>query len=192
MAQKRKKADTTFNHPLKIAHDIRKLEINLLWKRAWFFWGFTLAGFAGFSYFLHGQNQDHQKALLVANFGFICSFIWTLANRGSKFWQDHWDKKIKGIEKERGGYQFFQEVESKYKNLCEAIKWEGTRFSPSKLIIALSDYITLSWLFILIMQVVVTIRDQDISPIGYFAFAMTIFTFYYAYIVYQKTQKHGF
>ncbi len=41
------------------------------------------------------------------------------------------------------------------------------------------------------MQVIVTIRDvPNKSAIGYFAFAMTLFTFYYAKKVFTKTQEH--
>lgn len=184
------KDTTKYEKLVMIAHGIRKFEIGLLWRRAWLFWGFTLTGFIGFGYFFN--NLDYEKALLVANFGFISSFIWTLANRGSKFWQDSWDRQIwskeGGLELKAFGYGLLDKIiEPKTKGL-----WlSGVRFSPSKLMIALSDYVTASWFFILIGQGVVIIGGlPDKSVMKYISFIATIITLIYARIVFIKTQKH--
>ena len=174
-----------YKKALEIAHETRKFEISLLWKRAWFFWGFTVAGFIGYSYFF--KQPDHQKALLVANFGFISSFIWTLVNRGSKFWQDFWDERIQEIETYALGHGFFQYIKSpKNRGL-----WSGIRFSPSRLIIALSDYVFVAWLGIIVIQGYVLVRDvPQLSSIGILAFLVSYATTIYAIFVLIETLFH--
>ena len=169
---------------LEIANDTRKFEIGVFWKRAGFFWLFIVSAFVGYSYFF---NKDHQKALLVANFGFITSLFWVLANRGSKFWQVNWEKHIDAIESKALGYPLFSKVyPSKEKGFFSA-----KRFSPSKLVIALSYYMFLAWVVILLIQIVlVVIHVSKISIIGFVAFFVTGFTICYVGWVYFESKKH--
>ncbi len=37
-------------------------------------------------------------SLVVSGFGLIGSLCWILANRGSKYWQENWEKKIEKYE----------------------------------------------------------------------------------------------
>ena len=62
----------------------RELELTLFWQRSLFFWGFIAASFVAFAQL----RQSVGQSCLVATFGFVCSFVWTLANRGSKFWYE--------------------------------------------------------------------------------------------------------
>jgi hypothetical protein len=77
---------------LDLAVDTRKFEIELFWKRAFFFWGFIAAAFAGYGV-LH-QAHATDLALAIACFGLVCSVAWTLVNRGSKYWQENWEQKV--------------------------------------------------------------------------------------------------
>jgi lipopolysaccharide export LptBFGC system permease protein LptF len=56
---------------LKTAHDIRKFEIELYWKRATYFWTFIAAAFAG--YFALQKEGDPVSVLVVSYLGFIFS-----------------------------------------------------------------------------------------------------------------------
>ena len=116
---------------LEIANDTRKFEIERFWQRSLFFWGFITASFVAYAYFF---NQ-HQKALIIANFGLIASLSWTLTNRGSKYWQENWEEHIKAIELKALNYPLFTK---KYPPQKKGI-WSALKYSPSRITIALSD-----------------------------------------------------
>lgn len=53
----------------KTAVEVRKLEIELFWKRSLFFWGFIAAAFTG----LLALIDKHETiSFLVSGFGFVC------------------------------------------------------------------------------------------------------------------------
>lgn len=164
---------------LQIAEKRRELEIKLLWDRSVFFGTFAVAGFAGYAYFFNQFNFIF--ALLIAGFGFIASLIWTLANRGSKYWQENWEVKSDKLQK---GY---------FKKLEEAQKkgfWSGVRFSPSRLTIALSDYLTFAWFIIIFATLFIVLCGfPHYRIIQLFSVLAVIFTIAYAVWVYFDT-KH--
>lgn len=93
---------------LEKAHEIRKFEIELYWKRTAYFWTIIAAIFAGF--FLMASKKDISNAVqhdmylsLIAITGFIFSFAWFLVNKGSKFWQENWEYHIDFLENEITG-----------------------------------------------------------------------------------------
>lgn len=122
----------------------RQFEIDLFWKRSLFFWGFIGAAFVGIGALKYEQPA---LSLLVSSFGFVCSLCWTLANRGSKFWQEQWESKIENVEADVTG-PLFQKIEPTQRK-----GWlGGQRYSVSKLAILISDYVSVIWLFIFIRQ----------------------------------------
>lgn len=127
--------------------DTRKLEIELFWKRSFFFWGFISVTFVAFASF---YDKSQNLSIIIACFGVVCSFAWSLVNRGSKYWQEAWENKIERVEVNVTGILFKEEepVQS-YKGF-----WLSARkYSVSKLTIALSDYVFLIWFIILIFQI---------------------------------------
>lgn len=58
---------------LKYAHDIRKFEIELYWKRATYFWTFIGAAFAG--YFAIQKGGDTSNIFVVSALGFVFSLV---------------------------------------------------------------------------------------------------------------------
>ncbi len=84
---------------LKQALDIRKFEIELYWKRATYFWTFigaTMAGFLAIQASNAANKQD--LAVILACLGVVFSFGWVCVNRGSKFWQENWEKHVDVLE----------------------------------------------------------------------------------------------
>jgi len=81
------------------AHDIRKFEIDLYWKRANYFWVFmtALSGLIGFSF---NSSNEFIKLLTPALsiMGFIFGLAFLAANQGSKFWQENWEKNLDMLE----------------------------------------------------------------------------------------------
>ena len=84
---------------LEHALDIRKFEIDLYWKRATYFWTFIGAALAGFVAVqsLDGENQKNLSVILSC-LGSVFSYAWILVNRGSKFWQENWEKHVDLLE----------------------------------------------------------------------------------------------
>lgn len=84
------------------AHEIRKFEIDLYWRRTAYFWTLTAAVFIGFFTIQASEGLDggHKKVLsvIVGNLGFVFSFGWFLINRGSKFWQQNWEAHVDMLE----------------------------------------------------------------------------------------------
>ena len=85
----------------------RQFEIDLFWRRALFFWGFIAAALVALATL---KGQDQVLSLLVSGFGMVCSLAWTLANRGSKYWQEQWESKIEAVEDQITGPLFKEEV----------------------------------------------------------------------------------
>jgi hypothetical protein len=84
---------------LRLALDIRKFEIELYWKRATYFWAFIAAAFAGYGLSLKaGGSSDAWLTTVFSSLGLIFSFAWFLVNRGSKFWQENWERHVDILE----------------------------------------------------------------------------------------------
>lgn len=84
---------------LKQALDIRKFEIDLYWKRAAYFWTFIGATMAGFLAIQASSAQNKQDlSVILACLGIVFSFAWVCVNRGSKFWQENWEKHVDVLE----------------------------------------------------------------------------------------------
>jgi hypothetical protein len=102
------------------------------------------------------SNSDNFYPLLISCFGFICSVAWSLANRGSKYWQENWENIIVHIENgnKEIGFLFSRvqpegiEVEQ---NKNKHLEWwlKKRQFSVSKLSIAISDVLIIIWLLII-------------------------------------------
>jgi len=119
----------------------RNFEIDLFWKRALFFWGFIAAAFIAFAAFSGDKTANPKLATVVSLFGLVCSLCWTLANRGSKFWQENWETQVEESEDEITGPLFKKSAPRQKKGWFSA-----QEYSVSKLAISLSDYLTVVWL----------------------------------------------
>jgi hypothetical protein len=128
---------------LEIAMSNRNFEIDLFWRRSLFFWGFIAAAFVGYAALV---KENPRLGCLLATLGLVSSTVWSLGNRGSKYWQEAWEQKVGRAELPVIG-PLHQSVEP----LKQGGQWlQARRFSVTKLTIALSDYITFTWLVILV------------------------------------------
>lgn len=144
-------SSTIREEALKQALDIRKFEIELYWKRATYFWTFIGATFAG--YFLVLSRSDTIKnsetvLFLLACLGFMFSFSWFLVNKGSKFWQNNWERHVDALEDQIMGplYKSVIKQDTNYK-LLERI-YKEANFSVSKVNQILSFYLMIVWILI--------------------------------------------
>jgi len=141
-------------HALNRAHEIRKFEIELYWKRAAYFWVFIASLFAAFGTlfpFDPEKATDLQTGRLVlalyltGALGFLASMAWYFVNRGSKYWQENWEAHVDALENRIEG--------PLYKTILDRKSpWNPTGpypFSVSRTNIAVSLGVAASWLFVL-------------------------------------------
>ncbi len=86
---------------LNRAHEIRKFEIDLYWRRSLFFWGFTFAFLTVFALILGSENTKEVKpiaAILLSGMGAFTSFAWRYIEKGSSAWQKNWEQHIDFLE----------------------------------------------------------------------------------------------
>jgi hypothetical protein len=141
---------------LDVSIQTRNLEIDLFWKRSLFFWGFISAAFVGYA-----ALRQSDLRIVLACFGLVCSCAWTLVNRGSKYWQENWETKVERFELPVTGVLFGkEETPQSYKGW-----WlRGRQYSVSKLAIALSDYVFLLWLAVVIGEAVRRYAPSNVRP----------------------------
>ena len=91
---------TRLSETLKVALETRRFEIDLYWKRAGYFWTFIGVVFATYGYILNAEHLDNKYFLsfVVSCIGFVLTFAWFLANRGSKYWQENWENHVDMLE----------------------------------------------------------------------------------------------
>lgn len=157
--------------------DTRKFEIDLFWKRSLFFWGFIASAFIAFAA-LYKENSRY--TIVIAGFGCICSLVWTLANRGSKFWQENWESKVSKLEDDLVGSLFkdVEEVQKKFFLL------RAQKYSVSKLAIALSDYVLIIWVGITLSLVCKYLKCfNSVFSTGAIIVTFVIFTLLYSFYI---------
>ena len=125
-----------------VALENRKFEIELFWRRSLFYWGFIATALIGYG---TAKSLNSEHSVLFSLFGLVCSFIWAAGNRGSKYWQEYWERKVSFLQYKITGNIFFDRNPSKAKSVTQ---FTPRRISVSKLIIALSDFTVILWLVI--------------------------------------------
>jgi len=135
--------DTSLKECFQIAIDNRKFEIELLWKRSLVFAGFVAALFVAFT-----QSELNQLKLVLGTAGAVLSFVWSLANRASKSWQESWELKAKGYSQLLYGSRliFAREEQDQSDVLCLL---RPRKLSVSRLLMVVSDYTFLFWVALL-------------------------------------------
>lgn len=86
------------------SYELRSFEIEHFWKRATHFWGYQAGIFAAFGLLLSGRTEaalPHSTPIAVV--GFFTALANLAAARGSKFWQENWEKHIDMLEDEFEG-----------------------------------------------------------------------------------------
>jgi hypothetical protein len=131
---------------LKQAHEIRKFEIDLYWKRAAYFWTFIAAAFAGYVV-VHNDTQNFTAAYTITCLGFMFSLAWYFVNRGSSAWQRNWEAHVDLLEDEVMG--------PLHKTVINRDNYEFRDFagpygfSPSRINQILSLIVSVIWLFLM-------------------------------------------
>jgi hypothetical protein len=149
---------------LKLAADARELEIKNFWQRSLFFWGFIAA--TAYAYGAVAKWNDHSCFLesLLAHFGLFSSFCWCYVNKGSKYWYESWEKKLKDLERAPGikdRIEALLQKEDKRRWLFsgfEAVErkpFGAAKYSVTKITVFLSEVVIVSWGAIVLRSYVV-------------------------------------
>ena len=126
----------------------RKLEIDMYWKRTTFFWTLTAAAITGFFAVINSSLGFGPPAVAVASLGLTFSFGWFLAARGSKYWQENWERAVDLIEDEVAGpvHKVFANPED-----YRFMRLNGPYpFSVTKVNQLLGLFVTLSWVLLFV------------------------------------------
>lgn len=93
-----------YQRMLDKAHEIRRFEIDLYWKRTTYFSVFTTLLFTAYFAVLIADGIGNQSTILLAisGFGLVFCAIWIFANRAGVFWYEHWEKYVDKYERKLG------------------------------------------------------------------------------------------
>jgi hypothetical protein len=134
--------------PLDIAHQIRRFEIELYWKRATYFWAFIIAMGGAYIHLSSRPNPSHDILVLISCLGLLFSIGWYLVGRGSKYWQETWEKHVMWLEDVRTGPLYKTVNGPKSCSFFKLLK--GYPYSVSQLNSLLSIFVIIVWVYILI------------------------------------------
>lgn len=163
------------NEALTQALDIRKFEIDLYWKRATYFWGFLIVIFTGYFavLFSEGDQYKRETLLLISALGTLFSLGWFHVNKGSKFWQNNWERHVDYLEDEFMGPLYKMVIimnETKTLNPLKITKkmiLNDGLYSVSKINQALSFYILTIWSGLLIGNSVTLVWAGNVKILKY-------------------------
>ena len=128
---------------LERAELVRDVELDLYWRRAAYFWAFSAAAFAGYLALATVERAKPQLLVIASCLGTVFSWVWYLANRGGKYWQNNWEQQIDLLEEipRRPIYKANLHV-------APRLMWSplaGYPWSVSRLNHLLSLFVTIAW-----------------------------------------------
>lgn len=128
------------------AHEIRKFEIDLYWRRTAYFWTLIAAAFLAFFAIHSAEELDSPTkevlSFVVGNLGFVFSLGWFFINRGSKFWQQNWEAQVDRLEY-RVGVALYRSVAIRQDKECCLV--DSKPYSVSKINQITSFYVVVIW-----------------------------------------------
>lgn len=132
------------------AHEIRKFEIELYWKRTTYFWAFIAFSFGAYIAVVSSESKEFTNrenyAFVITCIGFIFSLSWYLVNRASKHWQTNWEVIIDDLEGEFTGDLMKRHIENNNKWYELTLSY---RYSVSRINQIVSLFITIVWVILM-------------------------------------------
>lgn len=129
------------------AHEIRKFEIDLLWKRAGYVATFQAFLFAALGVSFSADNAESEPfiyvlRLIICVVGAFSSLFWFSINKGSRFWSQNWERHIDFLEDEFEG--------KLYKTVLSGDKYKS--YSVSRVNISISVLFLSTWLVLTVIS----------------------------------------
>lgn len=171
------------------AHDIRKFEIEMYWRRSAYLWTLQGAALAGLALILSTgtftegclppASETTEQCYLdwirlvvivaIWCFGTFTAFVWLLLLRGAKFWQDNWERHVDFLEDRISG--------ALYKTY-PVPKFEAP-YSVSKLNELMAGFTLLMWIVIGTITVAIVFEPISLVTIVLPGFSALLFLAYY-------------
>lgn len=156
---KQKKLEVEFQNALLL----RNFEIDLFWKRVWFY-GALLLGVSAAYYELRKSSDPIVPEVCVSFIGIIIAISQSLICRGSKYWQERWEYITKNREtaieieltknrtfnKQHESYYIHASILDKNENILT----RSHRFSVSKLTFFVWDIISISFFLVWVSDII--------------------------------------
>ncbi len=142
---------------LEYALDIRKFEIELYWKRGTYFWTFIAIAFTSYFIVLNietaktgiSSELKNELIFLLNLFGLFLSTSWFFVNKGSKYWQENWEKHVDLLEDKIIG-PLYKTTVSKRGKLDRFSPHKSYPYSVGKINQLISFVVVFLWLFLLV------------------------------------------
>lgn len=193
-------ADAKLFRAFEKAHDIRKFEIELYWKRTAYFWTLIAAIFTGYFLLLTTETaklpQKEFYLILVASIGLAFSFGWFLAAKGSKFWQENWEGHLDLLEDKITGPLYKTVLMDR--EPAKRLTASSAPFSVTKINHWIAVMVIFIWFILLltplvkqilpILTIIKNITGIKMIVIIFFEMAIIICTFIFIRQMYLKTR----
>jgi len=141
---------------LKSVLDIRKFEIELYWKRATYNWAFVAAIIVGYfaissSLAANKDSVDLLKLQYLLNcLGLVFSIAWYFVNRGSKYWQNNWERHLDLLEDKVYGPLYKMNAKKSFFRKRFFHLLGAFPFSPTKINHLLGLFMIFVWLALIV------------------------------------------
>lgn len=171
------------------AHDIRKFEIEMYWRRSAYLWTFQGAALAGLALILSTDTTTNdclqptdkiaevcslclvKLVVIVAiwSFGTFTAYVWLLLLRGAKFWQNNWERHVDFLEDQISG--------ALYKTY--PVTKDEAPYSVSKLNELMAWFTLFMWIVIGIITVAIVFGPNSLLTRGLPIFGVLLFFAYF-------------
>lgn len=135
--------------------EIRNFEIEYYWKRASYFWAFIALAFAGYFSTYTIKKVDcsdlFQARFIISCIGIVFSLAWFLASKGSKYWQENWEKHVALIKND--GLGFILKTTLRPNNYSILNPKSPYKYSVSKINHFLCLFVTIIWIVLLLQEI---------------------------------------
>jgi hypothetical protein len=133
---------------VKYLFEHERMELDLFWKRATYYWSIIATIFAGYFLILSKGPGNAEIELLIEALGIVFSVSWYMVNSGSKFWNDHWVNKVKKID-EHSTFQLFNTPDSEKRDWSEIrYVFKPFPYSVTAINLVVSFYISVLWVIL--------------------------------------------
>lgn len=181
---------------LELALDIRKFEIDLYWKRATYFWTFIAAAFTAYGVIQASSILDPGKtdlSVYISCLGLVFSCAWYCVNRGSKKWQENWEKHVDFLENEIIGplykINFSRSKPRLKRHYVDYVFFGPASFSSSKINLMISFYVMILWA-LLLFRLLFPVFDFD-SKVNPEYSVITGFSIFICFLFFTKCKTGG-
>lgn len=174
------------------AHEIRKFEIELYWKRTTYFWAFIAFSFGVYIAVVSSESEEFTNrenyAFVITCIGFIFSLSWYLVNRASKHWQTNWEVIIDDLEDEFTGDLMKRHIENNNKWYELTLSY---RYSVSRINQIVSLFITIVWVILMCFSGYQILSISTFSLSGNWMFLIFFIVTIAFFVILIKRGKSG-